>query len=667
MTIVHPLHAQIASKQYSEYKDSGIEWLGEVPAHWAVSRLRFLCRISPSKNEIPELSSDTEVYFIPMELILEGGQPEYSETRYLYEVQEGYTYCREDDVLVAKITPCFENKKGLLVQNLRSGFAFGTTELHVLRSGPQITPSFLYYLTLTHQFRSLGAAHMYGSAGQQRVPDEFVKDYRVAIPPLEEQHAISLFIERETANIDALIAKKERLIRLLQEKCTAIMSHAVTKGLDPNASMRDSGIEWLGEIPAHWEVKRLKYLVHFYSGGTPSKENLEFWDGTIPWVSPKDMKGEIISDSEDHITEDALANSATRLIPQNSLLVVVRSGILRHSLPVGITARPVAINQDIKAVVPRQIIDSHYLRYFMEGKEEELLVECRKGGATVESIEQELLSHAPCLLPPVTEQRLIADYLQRKVAYINGLTDKIHSHIEKLQERSIALISAAVTGNICVCEQKETVEQKPKGKPKKENRANPFFRRSVLVAEIVHQLHSEITFGRVKLQKALYLAEHHRGLTGLETNYQRDAAGPFDNRGLRSAESQLQAQKWYKAVSREGGGGTQYVPLESAGGHSVYFDKYWGEHKEAFQKLIDLLRPIRTRQCEIIATLYAAWNDFLLDGKTCDDDSIVQEVLTNWHKSKEQIPEINWRNTLKGMRKEGLVPRGTGQKTRHKA
>src|SRR5215216_6538832 len=127
--------------------------------------------------------------------------------------------------------------------------------------------------------------------------------------------------------------------------------------------MKNSGIEWLGRIPDEWEIRRLKYVVGFSGGGTPSKDNAGFWDGDIPWVSPKDMKSDVVIDSEDHITAEGLRNSATQLIPPGSVLVVVRSGILRHTIPVALNAVPVALNQDMKALLPRADMDATYLRY----------------------------------------------------------------------------------------------------------------------------------------------------------------------------------------------------------------------------------------------------------------------------------------------------------------
>lgn len=259
--------------RYPRYKDSGVEWLGEVPEHWEVTRLRFAATINPSKTEVARLDPATDVSFLPMEAIGEDGTIELDRQRALSEVQSGYTYFRNGDVVVAKITPCFENGKGAVAARLANGIGFGTTELIVARPVAGMMDSrFLDYLFRSREFRALGEAQMYGAGGQKRVPDSFVRDFAAGLPPFHEQRAVAAFLDHETSKIDTLIAEQQRLIELLKEKRQAIISHAVTRGLDPDAPMKPSGVEWLGDVPAHWRVERMKTVAKMESGHTPDKK-----------------------------------------------------------------------------------------------------------------------------------------------------------------------------------------------------------------------------------------------------------------------------------------------------------------------------------------------------------------------------------------------------------
>jgi type I restriction enzyme S subunit len=421
-----------------------------VPAHWDVKRLRHLSRINPPRSEIQALPGDTLVSFVPMEAIGEDGSLQAIEFRALSEIGGGYTYFRNNDVLVAKITPCFENGKGALCRNLKNGIGLGTTELHVLRSGPEIDPLFLFYLTRSSGFHEQGEAAMYGAAGQQRVPADFIENFAAPLPPLAEQRAIAAFLDAETARIDTLMAKQEALIATLQEKRRAVISHAVTKGLDPAAPMKDSGVPWLGAVPAHWEVKPIKYLVKMESGGTPDKSKADYWDGAIPWASAKDLKVDLLYDTEDHITQYALDSGAASLVAEESVIIVVRGMILLHTLPVSVNLVPVAINQDLKALHPNSNVSSRFLAWSMRGLSDAFLARTDTAGHGTKALRTEDWNDIELGVPPLQEQHCITAYLDQETTTIDTLIAKAQAFIALLREHRTALIAAAVTGQIDV-------------------------------------------------------------------------------------------------------------------------------------------------------------------------------------------------------------------------
>lgn len=213
----------------------------------------------------------------------------------------------------------------------------------------------------------------------------------------------------------------------------------------PYPKYKDSGIEWLGEIPAHWPISPLKYLCSFSGGGTPSKDRPEYWNGDIPWVSPKDMKSSRITSTIDNVTELAVKQSSTSLVGSGALLMVVRSGILQHSIPVAINDVPVTLNQDMKALRLSSRLNVKYLMYFISGNQAQLLLEWSKQGATVESIEQEYLANTIFPAAPVHEQNKIAAFLDHETAKIDTLIEKQKQLIQLLKEKRQAVISHAVT------------------------------------------------------------------------------------------------------------------------------------------------------------------------------------------------------------------------------
>jgi type I restriction enzyme S subunit len=213
-------------------KSSGVDWLGDVPAHWDVRRLRFAIQSNPLKSKIDDLVCDDMVSFVPMDAVGEYGGMRLDMEKPLEEVYDGYTYFRDNDVVIAKITPCFENGKGAKAEGLTNGVAFGTTELHVMRPLEGYSSRWLFYLSICHSFREIGASEMYGAGGQKRVPESFIKDFRIGIPNFDEQESIADFIDSEVKKMDEMLKVNNQTINRLTEYRTALITAAVTGKID---------------------------------------------------------------------------------------------------------------------------------------------------------------------------------------------------------------------------------------------------------------------------------------------------------------------------------------------------------------------------------------------------------------------------------------------------
>lgn len=240
----------------TEKRDSGIDWIPFIPAHWETCKLKHIAVFNPSRSEsVAHRLRDESVSFLPMECITTDGKLENVENRKASEVWEGYTYFRRNDVVMAKITPCFENGKGGLLDVLPTEIGFGTTEFIVLRAAARhVRPAFLAKLLSLRTFRTLGADAMTGAAGQQRVPLDFVKNFRVAIPPLDEQDRILSALQSATAEQDAAIDKIRKEIDLIREYRERLIADAVTGQVDvrgwqpgPDDVVSDEDLAALGD------------------------------------------------------------------------------------------------------------------------------------------------------------------------------------------------------------------------------------------------------------------------------------------------------------------------------------------------------------------------------------------------------------------------------------
>ena len=266
----------------------------------------------------------------------------------------------------------------------------------------------------------------------------------------KEQQQIAAFLDWKTGQIDALIARKKELLEKLKEKRLAVVTHAVTKGLNNAAPTRDSGISWLEKVPQHWEVIPLGFLMTMSGGLTPSMAKPEYWEGDIPWVTPKDMKVARISDSIDHVTETALIETSLALIPVNSVLIVVRGMILAHSFPTAVTEGPVTINQDMKAIRCDEKLEVEYLFWCLTGFAKVFSDLAQESAHGTRKMETETITRFPMPVPPVSEQRAIAEHVKASMKHLDQLAEATRNTIDRLTEYRTALITAATTGKIDV-------------------------------------------------------------------------------------------------------------------------------------------------------------------------------------------------------------------------
>jgi len=429
-------------KSYPETKDSGIEWLGQIPEHWGWKRLKRTLTLSRETN------GDEPVG----EMLSVSGYRGVEEKEYDFEERKRSA----EDLAAYRVV-----RRGQLVVNTMwlnyAGLGVSQVEGHVspaYRSywiGSSLAAKYLHHLMRSRTYVERYCSLLYGiRPNSLQIKNHDWDALELLIPPHEEQHAIADFLDRETAKIDGLVEKKERLIELLKEKRTALITHAVTKGLDPNVPMKDSGIEWLGQIPAHWDAVRLKYVGSLVAGsGFPHEyqgvqgEELQFYKVGDLTASSDGVR---MQDAPNSISrETAKQLRATELLPGALLWAKIGAALFLNRRR--ITTRPCCIDNNMTAYVPNSTIVSTDWAFYWTSTLD--FGELANPGA-VPSLSEGYQATLPLVVPPSEEQQAIADFLDRETAKIDALIAKVREAIERLKEYRTALISAAVTGKIDV-------------------------------------------------------------------------------------------------------------------------------------------------------------------------------------------------------------------------
>lgn len=420
--------------RYPEYKPSGVEWLGEVPAHWGLKRLKFAAAcINDKQDVLPE-----GLEYVAMEHI-ESWTGKRLETENGVTPESQTSRFRRGDVLFGKLRPYLA--KVWLAD--RDGVC--STELLVLRER-DLEPAYLRYWTLMRSFVEVVDGSTYGSK-MPRASWDFIGNVLSLIPERDEQRAIAAFLDRETARIDALIAKKQRLIELLAEKRTALISQAVTKGLNPDAPMKDSGVEWLGEIPAHWSVAALK---REWTVLDCKHRTVTFTDDGLPVASI----GEVLNFEIDLSNAKRTSREEYLEMIQGERKPRIGDIIYSRNVTVGLaafvhTSQEFCMGQDV-CLIRSHEQNARFLVSLLRSSVVLEQLETLMVGATFRRVNVEQIKSLLVCYPPVAEQVEIANRCERIRTSHDVLIARVSDAITKLQEFRTAMISAAVTGEIDV-------------------------------------------------------------------------------------------------------------------------------------------------------------------------------------------------------------------------
>jgi type I restriction enzyme S subunit len=432
-------------KPYAEYKESSVPWFGRLPAHWNLKRLGSIFAERGESNEKRAVNDILSV--------LKGrGVIPYSEKGRIGNKASDdigrYKIVRPDDLVL--------NCMNVIIGSLgRSSYTGCLSPVYYVlkRRDPANNPRYLEFVFRDRQFHESFVRIGNGIlAHRMRIPMEKLKAELFPLPPPNEQAAIVRFLDWANGRLEQAIRAKRKVIALLNEQKQAIIDRAVTRGLDPNVKLKPSGVPWLGEIPVHWEVRKIKSLVKTIGGMTPNKGIERYWTGQTPWVSPKDMKVPEIFDSQDHISEAALVETSIEVVSEQAVLIVVRGMILARTFPTAVSRVPLTINQDMKALVPRPELSVEFFRLLLSGIQRELLSLVEIAGHGTCCLRTDSWA-AFCLpIPPLSEQRSITNHLETGLAKTERATSRLEREIDLLREYRTRLVADVVTGKLDVRE-----------------------------------------------------------------------------------------------------------------------------------------------------------------------------------------------------------------------
>lgn len=421
-------------KPYREYKDSKVSWLTDIPKHWEIKRLKFAVNLIGEKLE----AESSELSYIGLEHIdswsgklIEDGNA----------TSQGIaSRFRPDDVLFGKLRPY------LAKVHLARHEGLVSTEALVLRPSLSVHAGFLRYYMISRDFIRTVDSSTYGSK-MPRASWNFIGNLPILLPEDDEQKAIARFLDFKTSQIDALVAQKETFLKKLAEKRMALINHTVTKGLDPQVQMKDSGVEWLGRVPEHWDIKRLKNLATYNDEALDEKTDPDFEMEYVDISSVNLVDG--ITSTEITSFENAPSRARRKVRHGDTIISTVRT-YLKAIAAIKNPPENLIVSTGFAVIRPITGIDPNYLSYLLQSEGFVGAVVANSVGVSYPAINASVLAALPAVLPPTDEQQLISRFLDAKTIEIDNLISKVTKAIEKLKEYRLALITQAVTGKIDV-------------------------------------------------------------------------------------------------------------------------------------------------------------------------------------------------------------------------
>ena len=610
------------AKGFAEMKDSGIDTIGKIPTHWSLCRLRFLCKIMTGNQDTQNAVGD-------------GIYPFYVRSPKI-ERANSYTFDGESILMAGDGAGA-----GKVFHH-----AFGKYAIHqrvyCFYDFNNIVPRYFYYF-ISNQFSlEIDKGSAKSTVASVRLP--MLHNFVLCLPTTKEQTSIATYLDTQCAKIDEIIAQAKNSIEDYRQWKASIIYEAITKGLDQNIELKDSGIEWIGEIPADWAIIRVKNLL--------TEINDRSGSGLEQPLSMSQSLG-VVPSSMIAVANPATSYIGAKIVQPNDL---VFNKLKAHLGVFAVSSFTGLVSPDYAVYRANERVDPKFLEYLF--KTPNCIQEFKKYitgvGAGLSRLYTNDLFNIKVALPVVSVQRHIVEYLNGFCSQADALIYEKQSLIDDLEAYKNSLIYEVVTG-------KRRVEDTDQVTITILSPEILRHRKALLMLRVLDLLGTGVR-GRIQLQKCMFAAECLLNMP-FQTQFIRYEHGPYDP-DLLNIEEIINAKGWYTVL--KGSPVSYQKGKQFEEGLREYMDTF-SDIDQKLEKIVDFLRPMKTSQAERVATLLAAWNDFIIDGVSHPTDKeIIGEVVTNWTPNKANPQYSTWQDTLYKMREHRFVPKGSGVHTLQK-
>lgn len=627
-----------------EIKDSGVAWLGVIPASWNFGRVKNYYTVQ--KSIVGESADEYERLALTLNGVIKRSKED--STGLQPNAFNGYQVLRQGELVFKLID--LEN-----VSTSRVGLSPYTGIVSpayiILKSNGTIDSKFGYYY-----FISLWQRKIFNHLGDDGVRSSLnandLLNLPCLFPPPDEQNQIVDHLDSKCSEIDTVLAKTRTSIEEYKKLKQAIITQAVTKGVQGDRPMKESGIEWVPMIPADWDIIPSRRL--FADSDERKRPDDELLTAS--------QKYGVISQQQYMEREKARVVLATQGIENWKHVEPYDFIISLRSFQGGLEMSEVSgcITWHYIVLKPLRPIHSFFFKWLFKS---ELYIKALQRTCNFIRDGQDLrysnFVQVPLFIPPMEEQKEIADALNIRCAEIDTLIQKKELFVAELESYKKSLIYEYVTG-------KKEVQQKKQVKemavypffPAVFQVTNPRFAQAILMSKVLDSC--KVKMGRVKLEKMMFVLENSIGFD-FDTEYVREAAGPLDKSIYECEQIISRRNKWF--TIRKSQHGVSYKPTSEHSKYKKYYAQYFSDYEDAINKVISIFNDFDADQAEVIATLYGAWNDCIIDKRNYTDNDIVDEVLNHWHPKKRRFPKDMWLRAIQRMRELDLVPHGYGRHT----